>query len=49
MASYTNGNMTMLTNGRAFYPIIAVGSYCTLSLEGCTAGTKRTIACGVSL
>lgn len=46
MASYTNGNMTMLTNGRAFYPIIAVGSYCTLSLEGCAAGTKRTIACG---
>ena len=48
MATYTNSNLTMLTNGRVEYPIIAVGSYCVLQFSQCTAATKRTITVGTN-
>lgn len=48
MATNSNSNLVMLTNGRVFHPLIAVGSYCTLELTQCTAGTKRTITVGTN-
>lgn len=46
MATYSNGTMTMFSGGRAYYPLIAVGSDNTLELSNCVAGTKRTISVG---
>lgn len=46
MATYSNSTTTMFSGGRAFYPLIAVGSDNTLELSNCVAGTKRTISVG---